>query len=178
MRKSLVMTITGNDQIGIVEEVTGLVLNFNGNVDASKMARLGGEFAMLMLVSVPADQFEALRDAVRKLREKDYKVSTRETTQSPSQRFADWATYKIHVKGADHEGIIHDVTHHLAQQGVNIESVETGMEPAPMSGGILFTMNAIVMIPPSADLETLREELEDVGNKLNVDTEILPHSNA
>ena len=50
MRKNLVMTVTGNDRIGIVEEVTGLVLSFEGNVDASKMARLGGEFVMRLCV--------------------------------------------------------------------------------------------------------------------------------
>lgn len=176
MRKNLVMTVTGNDRIGIVEEVTGLVLSFQGNVDASKMARLGGEFAMLMLVSVPAKQFEPFREAVRALREKDYKVSTQETKRGFSERFAGWATYEIQVKGADHEGIIHEIAHHLAQQGVNIETIETGMEPASMSGGMLFTMTAVVMVPPTLDVETVREELEDAGDQLNVDTEMLPYT--
>ena len=175
MRQNLVMTVTGNDRIGIVEEITGLVLSFEGNVEASKMARLGGEFAMLMLVSVPAKRFDAFREAVRGLREKDYKVSTRETKRGFSKRFAGWATYEIQVKGADHEGIIHEIAHHLAQQGVNIETIETGTEPASMSGGMLFTMTAVVMIPPTLDVEAVREELEDVGDQLNVDTEVLPY---
>jgi len=175
MRKNLVITAAGSDRIGIVEEVTGLVLKFNGNVDASKMARLGGEFAMLMLVSVSAIQFDDLCEAVHGLREKDYKISTQETKRGLSARFADWSAHEIHIEGADHEGIIHEITHHLAQQGIHIETAETGMVPAPMGGGTLFTMSALVMVPPSVDLKTMREELEDIGDQLNVNTEVLSH---
>lgn len=129
---------------------------------------------MLMLVSVPSHQFEGLREAVRRLREKDYKISTRETQRGFSKRFASWSTHEMRVEGADHEGIIHEITHHLAEQGIHIEEAETGMEPAPMSGGMLFTMNAVVMIPPSVDVEAIRDDLEDVGNQLNVTAKILP----
>jgi len=174
MRKNLVVTITGNDRIGIVEETTGVVVDRGGNVDASKMARLGGEFAMLMLVSIPAEQFEGFQQDTLALSEKGYEVLVRETVRGFSKRFADWTSYQIEVRGADHEGIIHEITSHLAEQGVNIETMDTGMEPAPMSGGFLFTMTAIVMIPPTLDLDTMRDNLEDVGNQLNVDTQLLP----
>ena len=49
MRKNIVFTLTGSDKIGIVEEVTKVFLDHNGNVETSRMARLGGEFAILML---------------------------------------------------------------------------------------------------------------------------------
>jgi len=53
MKRNLVLTLTGPDRIGIVEKVTGLLLERGGNVETSRMARLGGEFAVLMLVSLP-----------------------------------------------------------------------------------------------------------------------------
>ena len=173
MRKYLVLTIAGNDRIGVVEEVTGVVLHFRGNVDASKMARLGGEFVMLMLISIPAGQFEGFKQGVHALGEKEYEISIRETKRDRSKQFAGWVSYEIQVKGADHEGIIHEITSHLADQGMSIETMDTGMEPAPMSGGILFTMTAVVMSPPELELKTVREDLEDVGDRLNVDTKIL-----
>ncbi|RME50099.1 MAG: transcriptional regulator, partial [Caldilineae bacterium] len=55
MRKHLVLTVTGKDRPGLVDYVTKILLEFDGNVEASRMARLGGEFAMLMMVSVPED---------------------------------------------------------------------------------------------------------------------------
>ncbi|MCA9995170.1 MAG: hypothetical protein KDE56_05450 [Anaerolineales bacterium] len=175
MRKNLVMTITGNDRVGLVEEVTRLILQYHGNVDSSRMARLGGEFAMLALISMPANQFEPLREGVRALRNQGYKVTTRETERGDSMRYAGWLPYLVTVNGADHEGIIHEITQHLADHGVNIETMDTGMVPAPMSGTPLFTMTAVVVAPPALSYHDLREELEDVGDSLNVDTEVTPY---
>ncbi len=175
MRKNLVMTITGNDRVGLVEEITKVVLDFGGNVDSSKMARLGGEFAMLMLVSVPATQFENLREGVRGLQDEGYKVVTRETERGASAKFSGWNSFEIQVNGADNEGLIHEITSHLAELGVSIETMDTGMEPAPMSGGMLFTMTAVILAPPHLDLDTLQDELEEVGDQLNIDTEVEPY---
>ena len=57
MPKNIVLTLAGQDRIGIVERITKEVLNGGGNIVGSRMARLGGEFAMLMLVSVPPGKF-------------------------------------------------------------------------------------------------------------------------
>ena len=56
MQKNFVLTVTGPDRIGIVERVTGLLFEHGGNVETSRMARLGGEFAILMLVSMPEER--------------------------------------------------------------------------------------------------------------------------
>lgn len=48
MDSNLVVTITGPDKIGLVERVSKLVVECHGNIAASRMAHLGGEFAMLM----------------------------------------------------------------------------------------------------------------------------------
>jgi len=53
MRTNIVFTLTGPDRIGIVESVTKMLLGHGANVESSRMTRLGGEFAMLMLVSMP-----------------------------------------------------------------------------------------------------------------------------
>ncbi|MEM7116432.1 MAG: ACT domain-containing protein [Chloroflexota bacterium] len=176
MRKNLVMTVTGNDRVGIVEEVTKLILAYDGNVDASRMSRLGGEFAMLVLVSVPSDKFKGLRQGVRDLRQLGFKVTTRETERGYSAKYAGWVPYQVKVTGADHEGIIHDLTRYLAQEGINIEMMDTGMVPAPMSGTPLFTMTAVVLVPPKLTFTEWRDDLEEVADKLNVDTEVTPYT--
>ena len=52
-RTNVVFTLTGTDRIGLVDDITELLLALDGNVETSRMARLGGEFAVLMLVSLP-----------------------------------------------------------------------------------------------------------------------------
>ena len=174
MQKHLVMTVTGHDRVGLVDDITRLILEFDGNIEASRMARLGGEFTIVMLVSVPEDKFKQMRKNVRSLRDEGYKTTTRETHRGQSAKYADWKPYHVEVRGADHEGIIHKITHHLAQRGINIEEMETSVVSAPMSGSPLFTMQARVYAPPHLVFDEWREELEDVGNALNVDTEVEP----
>lgn len=60
MQTNFVLALTGPDRMGIVDEVMGLLLERGGNVETSRMARLGGEFAVLMLVSMPSEEFSAL----------------------------------------------------------------------------------------------------------------------
>jgi len=176
MRKNLVLTLTGHDRIGMVEQVTNEVLKYNGNIEASRMARLGGEFAMLMLISVPAQNFEDLRQGVLSLHDEGYTVTTCPTEQGDPAQYAGWMPYQVEVSGADHEGIIHHITHRLAEHSINIETMDTGMVKASMSGTPLFMMTAIVLVPPDLSYRALQDDLETVGDDLNVDIEVSPYT--
>jgi glycine cleavage system transcriptional repressor len=172
MQKQLVITLSGNDRVGIVDDVTKIILADHGNVDASRMARLGGEFAMLMLVSVAEAQLDTLQSALEELRGQGFELAMRLTTQDADRKFAGWHSYQLNVSGADHEGIIHEVTHHLAVQGVSVETIDTGTEDAPFGGTKLFTMSATVLAPPALSLGDLEEELGEVETQMGVDITI------
>jgi len=175
MRKHLVVTVSGPDKPGIVEHVTELLLEYHGNVEASRMARLGGEFAMLLLVSAPGDKLDALREGMRHLREEAYKVTTRETERGYSAKYAGWLPYQIEVKGADHQGIIHELTSYLTEHNINIETLDTDVVKAPMSGTPLFKMAAVIVVPPELSYHELKESLANIGDELGVDTEVSPY---
>lgn len=175
MSKHLIITLSGSDRVGFVENVTKLVLEFGANVEQSRMARLGGEFAVLMLIAVDDASFDALQAKVLKLTDDGYQVTTRETVVNAA-RYEGWLPYTIEVNGADHEGIIHTVTRSLAERGINIESLHTGRTPAPMSGTPLFTMTAVVVSPPAISRNALRAALEALGDKLNVDIDVEPYT--
>jgi len=172
MPKRFVLTLTGSDRIGIVQQVTKSVLECGGDVQASRMARLGGEFAMLMLVSIPDSETDRLSANVEELSGEGFKVALTETEWGVSVRRKDWLPYQIKVRGANHEGIIHEISEHLSEQGINIESVDTNVVPAPMSGAPLFTMEAIVVVPPDLPKNKWQDELEEAADQLNVDLDI------
>jgi glycine cleavage system transcriptional repressor len=176
MIKNLVLTLTGHDRIGLVEMVTKLVLDHGGNVDASKMARLGGEFAILMLVSVPSPRFDELNEGINGLQSEGFKVTTCETKHEDPDRFTGWIPYQVQVKGADHEGIIHQITRSLVEYGANVETMDTNMVKAPMSGTPLFMMTAVVLVPPALTYGKLQDEMEAIGDDMNVDIDVLPYS--
>ncbi|MFH0795369.1 MAG: ACT domain-containing protein, partial [bacterium] len=50
-RKYLVLSAIGPDKVGLVEQVAQFVFERGGNVEDSRMALLGGEFSLLVLVS-------------------------------------------------------------------------------------------------------------------------------
>ncbi|WP_345319307.1 hypothetical protein [Candidatus Villigracilis proximus] len=87
-------------------------------------------------------------------------------TEDDSKKYAGWLPYEIEVTGADHEGIIHEISHHLASQGINIENMDTSSAPAPMSGTPLFTMQGIIVVPPQLNFNMWSNALEEIGDKL------------
>lgn len=171
MSKNIVLTLTGKDKIGLVDHVTSLMVKRNGNVESSRMARLGGEFAMLMLLTVSDSEYANLDKDLQALRDEGYQVTMMQT-EDDSKKYAGWLPYEIEVTGADHEGIIHDISHHLASQGINIESMDTSSTPAPMSGTPLFMMKGVVLVPPKLNFHVWSDALEEIGDKLNVDVKM------
>jgi len=168
MNKEIVLTLTGHDRIGIVKEITNVLVKYGGNVKTSRMARLGGEFAMLALVSLNETDLTALEADLQKLSSAGFQITFLPTEDDHAKKYAGWLPYEIEVLGADHEGIIYEITQHLAQQGINIEDMETTTSPAPMSGTPLFTMNATVLVPQQLPFHKWSDALEEIGDKLNV----------
>ena len=173
MRKQLILTASGHDRVGLVGEFTELIQRFGGNVEASRMVRLGGDFAMLVFVTAPEKKIEGLRKSLADVHYSNFDVHSRlsevvdpvETGVKPCA---------ITVLGADHIGIIHQVASYLAEQGINVENMTTEVVAAPMSGSPLFTMSAVVQVPPQLNTDDLREALEFIGDEMGVDTKVFP----
>lgn len=172
MRTDIVFTLSGPDRVGIVEMVTKAMLDLGGNVQTSRMARLGGEFAILMLVSIPADQLDNLDRALQPLTTQGYQLTVRKAQEALVGIHAGWLAYQIEVHGADHEGIIHDIAQRLSKCGINIESMETSTGQAPHSGTPLFSMSALIAVPPDLANADWQTELHEAGHQANVDITI------
>lgn len=175
MQKYLVVSLLGQDHIGIVDHVTDIIVKYHGNIEESKMARLGGEFAMLLLISIDEEKLEVLEEAIADLQDEGYQIFYKETTQEKAERFDGWVPYEIAVTGADHEGIVNQVTHQIAEQGINIESADTHTSSAPMSGTQLFSMDAIILVPPKKSFHSWADKLDDVADSLNVTIDVSPY---
>jgi glycine cleavage system transcriptional repressor len=173
MQRNLVLTLTGPDRIGIVESVTGLLVARGGNVEISRMARLGGEFAMLMLVSLPSDQVAGVESDLESLAARGYKVTTTQVRQTHAEAHPGWIPYHIEVHGADHEGIIQEVARYLSHRGINIESMDSETTPAPISGVPLFTMAAEVAVPPELAGQGWEAGLEELSRHLNLEIRVV-----
>jgi glycine cleavage system transcriptional repressor len=172
MRANVVLSMMGKDRVGLVNEVTERLLALGGNVETSRMARLGGEFAMLLLVSLPEARLEALEAAAARLGAEGLRVTTTRTEMAAAPLHPDWAMFQIEVRGADHEGIIHEVARYLSGRGINIETMDTDTTQAPVSGTPLFSMRAVVSVPPGERATGWEAELGEIGEREGLEIEV------
>lgn len=168
MRKNVVFTLTGPDRVGIVEDVTKVLVGLSANVETSRMARLGGEFVILMMASLPVAGASETEDAFASLTAEGYRVSITDAMTGGALASATTA-YRIELSGADHEGIVHEIARGLSRAGINIESMETGTVSSPISGTPLFTLNAIVAVPAEVAETDWRDALDEAGALAGVD---------
>ncbi|MCS6847045.1 MAG: ACT domain-containing protein [Anaerolineae bacterium] len=178
MHTNIILTLTGPDRVGLVEDVTARILDCGGNVETSRMARLGGAFAVLLMASLPEAQLANLEAAFQPLVAQGYKLTLSQTTQARAERPRGWQPYRIEVHGADHEGIIHHLAHSLAEHGITIESMDTSTVRAGMSGAPLFSMTALVLTPPALARDDWEPALHQAGREMNVDVVVTPAANA
>ncbi|HET7538933.1 MAG TPA: ACT domain-containing protein [Polyangiaceae bacterium] len=157
----LVLTAVGPDRPGLVSEISKLVLSAGANLEDSRMAILGGEFALLMLVSGDekatqevAAQSEALGPRL------GLRLLTKPTTSRQSAR--EFLAFEIRVTGVDRPGIVQRVASVLAGRGVNVASLESRLEFAPESGTPMFILEANLQIPSTSALADVRRELSQV----------------
>lgn len=168
----LVVTVTGADRPGIVHRVTEVLVANGGNLEESRMARLGGEFAAIMLVTVPENRQAGLKDGLDGLTEQALHVTVKST--APAGALEGYVPYEVLLSGADHQGIVHSVADFLAGQGINIESLDTETTNAPETGAVLFSMRALVQAPPAVSYKQLEAKLIEIGDRLGVDIELKP----
>jgi glycine cleavage system regulatory protein len=174
MKTYLVVTITCADRPGIVERVTEAVAAHGGNWEESRFARLGGDFAGIVMVSAAPSQTDALSTALVALSNNEMTVTVKTTSPKSLARRDGHVLCVLRLEGADHEGIVHDVTAYLARQGVNVETMETKIAAAPMSATPLFQMEAQLDVPATRTIDELRASLRSIGDELGVDIEISP----
>ena len=174
MKTYLVVTITCPDRPGIVERITEVLAAHEANWEESRMARLGGDFAGIVLISVAAAKVEALAAALRALDTERMTVVVKPTQPAAADTLAGGSLYDLRLTGADHEGIVHKVSAYLAGQGINVETMETDVAPAPVSATPLFRMEAQIKVPVRLTLAELRGNLERIGDELGVDIDVRP----
>jgi glycine cleavage system transcriptional repressor len=172
----LVITAIGADRVGFADELTKEILSHNGNIEESKMAVLGGEFASLVLVSSEDPKAIAgLVDALPSFgKEREISIFLKKTTppHSREERIA----FRLETVSLDTPGIVHAVTSILKRYDISIEDLETDTASAPMTGARIFHMRAIVTIPERVSPRKIKEEFEELESIQSLEITLHPLS--
>jgi glycine cleavage system regulatory protein len=171
MNESLVMTIIGGDRPGLVELVAACVADHGGNWLESRMCHLGGRFAGIARIEVPAARLAELKRALHGLEADGLRLVVESGAGSVG---AGGVSATLELVGNDRPGILRTVTGVLAAHGVNVEELSSECVSAPMGGGDLFQARARVLVPGNVKLDEVRRDLEKVGADLMVDLQLRP----
>ncbi len=161
---NLIISAVGSDRPGIVSEISGVITSHGGNVEESRMSRLGSDFAIIMLVTVAPDWEESLEVALKSITE--LTIITKPTNLS---QVGDGRQFRIDLSGADNEGIVKVLSKYLAEKSINILEMETHITQAPISGTPLFNLNASVSIPNDIEEKVIQSDLSQIAQKLGVE---------
>jgi glycine cleavage system transcriptional repressor len=178
MKKWFALSAIGHDHPGFVADLAELIYECDCNLEDSSMTILGGEFAVLLLLSGQGNDLERrLSTACKRLEwEKRLTVFIRPLEGEPTpfgagERFH---SYELQATGLDKAGIVARVARCLADYGVNITHMETHSRPEPGRGTAIYTMQIQMAVPEQVQLPTLRERLESIADELHIHIDLAP----
>ena len=166
----LTLTLIARDRPGLVDALSERVAAAGGNWLESRMARLAGQFAGILLVEVPEARVDELVAALRGLEAEGLHVTAERGAGEEPARTQHLLT--LELVGHDRPGIVREIAHALAGRGVNIEELETEVATGSFSGEALFRANARLRVPADLPVDDLRHTLEALANELMVDLEL------
>jgi glycine cleavage system transcriptional repressor len=145
MVRHAVLTVIGADRPGLVDDVTRFIVDRDGNLEDSRMVNLHGQFAMMILVAGSEEAIARMRDELGELE----RASA--------------------VRAELIAGLLHAVSHLLRSVGANIESAQTSLQGAPMTGTPVFSVDLVVSVPAAASIAELRAALGRLCDEQNMD---------
>ena len=169
MAKSLVITLIGDDRPGIVESISKMIVEHDGEWVESRMANLGGKFAGILRANLPDEQCEAFTTKLKSASD-GLAISIEQVNEAAAA--APEQCYLLELVGQDRPGIIHRIASLLVEHGATVEELESEVVEASMSGEKLFKANIRLCLAAGHSEEELRSVLEDVANELIVDIEL------
>ena len=173
MSQLIVLSAIGTDRTGVVQDITQVILACGGNIEESRMATLGSEFAVLMLVSGNWHTLTRLESGLEKLTKSgDLAVSIRKTGARAGGD--DRMPYAVDVVSIDQQGIVFNLADFFAARNIEIADVATRRYSAAHTGAPMFAIQMAVNIPTSMQISQLRDEFLELCDRLNLDAILEP----
>lgn len=164
---SLIITLVGPDKPGLVEKVSNVVSDNEGNWLESRMCHLAGQFAGIVQVSGSRDVLHAINSNLLALEGSGLQILAQADDSNVVGEGGQ--TWNVSVVGNDRPGIVRELSSVLAGQSVNVEELTTHCAEAPHGGAPVFRAEARVRLPGELSIDALQNSLEGLASDLMVD---------
>lgn len=174
MRQNYVISFLGTDRPGLIDQLSAAVRAEDGSWLESRSINLGGLFGGIVEINLPQTGLEALQTRLEPLSQKLSTLTIQPLTEGNE---ASALEVELSIVGADRPGIVAEVTSILSRLQVNIEEMETEIQPAPMSSELTFHMNCLLSLPKDLSIDQVQHALEALADDLMVDARYPEPSN-
>ena len=169
----LVLSALGEDRAGIIDELSRCVLDAGCMIVDSRMAVLGGNFALLLQADGNWNKIAKLEAQLPGLAERlGLTINAKRTADKESS--PDLLPYGVDVIAMDQPGIVHHLARFFSEREINIQEMVTSSYAAAHTGTPMFSVHLAVEIPAKTQLAGLREDFMDLCDQLNLDAVIEP----
>jgi glycine cleavage system transcriptional repressor len=173
----LVISSVGSDRPGLVALMCEVISMHQGNIDDSTMTLLGGQFAMIYIVTFPdEDAVQAFSEACQILKEQENlhlgfnRLNTITTSCSPSVQASSFRKYLLSVGGYDRTGITYAFSRALADLNINITDVNAHRLNG--EAGIVYMLAIEMDAPATLDEQQLKKKLDTLGREMKLDVRL------
>lgn len=173
MAQLIVLSAIGTDRPGVVKEISKAVYDCGGNIEESRMASLGAEFAVLLLISGNWHTLTKLETAFDDLTGTDALTITLKKTNSRTDQ-EDCIPYGLDVVCLDQPGIVFQLAEFFAARKIEIADVLTRQYAAAHTGAPMFAVQMTINVPGTAPIAQLRDDFLDLCEQLNLDSILEP----
>jgi glycine cleavage system transcriptional repressor len=170
VKRYIILFVVAKDRPGIVDDVSTFLFERGANIEDSRMATMGGRFSMMILFSSQPAELETIKRDLDELNRLGFEVSVHEAEDPTAipRRKAE-LPLKIEVMSMDHPGIVQKVVHVLHENNVNIQSLNTQVTQAPLSGAPLFDLTLEAGVPAEESIIRVKEELTELATDMDLD---------
>lgn len=169
----LLINASGEDRVGIVDTLSGRIADSGCNIEESRMAVMGDQFALIMLISGPWNALSKLEGQMDALGDQlGLALIHKRTSQRDRSQPA--VPYIVEVVAMNHPGIVHNLAAFFAKKGINIEELRTDTYQAPHTGTTMFSIAMTVGIRADIHIPALRGSFLDYCDDLNLDASFEP----
>ncbi|SFC65171.1 glycine cleavage system protein R [Pseudoalteromonas denitrificans] len=157
--QQLVLTAIGDDRTGIVAQLTELVSECSCNIIDSRIAILGNEFSIIMLLSGDMSAISRIEHTIPvKSMEMGLLTMMKRTSNRTGSEFC--AGYTLEYKGLDSVGALSKVAAFLAEDNIDICSLKS--DTYEQDGQLYMCSMLEINVPVDSALDSFKLKFENL----------------
>jgi glycine cleavage system regulatory protein len=170
VQNPVIVSFMADDRPGLVERVSRVIAEHGGNWQDGRLSQLGGKFAGLMLVQLPASAYRDCEEALLALGDEGIDCSISPAGEAVA---SEGAPLTLEVIGPDRPGIVLEVTRALREAGINLCSMESEVTSAAMSAEPLFRAMIHARAAAAQAPAALTAELDRIADTMALHIELI-----